>query len=95
MRGWRVEGCRGLSTARRLCGAVRFAQDDNFRDTSLPWWFVILPWQDAELASGSTADDDRRTAGQSERDDQEQNKYSTRSHGDSLEKTEKEQVQTH
>lgn len=48
-----------------------------------------------ELANGSTADDDHRTAGQSERGDQEQNKYRTRSHGDSLEKTEKEQTQFH
>jgi hypothetical protein len=48
-----------------------------------------------ELAYGSTADGDRRTAGQSERDDQEQNKDRTRSHGDSLEKTKKEQAQSH
>lgn len=40
----------------------------------------------------STACEDRRTAGQSEGDDQEYDKNYTGAHGDPLEKTEKEQL---
>lgn len=51
-----------------------------------------MAWQ---LAQGSTADNDRRTAGQSEPDDQEYNKYGAHSDCDSLEEAEKEQIQSH
>jgi len=47
------------------------------------------------LAKGATIGDNRLPAGQSQRGDQEQNKYGTRSHRDSLEKIEKEQTQSH
>lgn len=47
------------------------------------------------LGQGATAGDDRRTAGQSEPDDQEYNQYCTHSNCDSLKKAEKEQIQSH
>jgi len=51
-----------------------------------------MRWQ---LAYCSTTDDDRRTPGHPEPDDQEQNKYRARSNCNSLEKTEKEETQSH
>jgi len=43
-------------------------------------------------AYGSAASQHRRTAGQSERDHHEEDQYCASAHGDSLEKTEEEQV---
>jgi hypothetical protein len=50
---------------------------------------------EVKLANVATVGDDRRTAGQSERDDQEQHQYRSRSYSDALEKPEKGKTQTH
>jgi hypothetical protein len=43
----------------------------------------------------STIDDDHRTSGQSKPNDEEYGKHRTRSNGDSLQKTEKEEMYIH
>ena len=50
---------------------------------------------EVKLAHGATVGDDGRTAGQSERDDQEQNQYRARSYSDALEKTEEGKTRAH